>query len=148
MGVTEILSSAGLTIRDEYFSLRLWRPLANPPFSAAADLPRFEGGIVASATGDTITFSLARQAHDPATGDKSFATSLSADHFVTPPADGSRPWEADWRLALVYTGALAGEVYKVTANTGLSLTCAGADFTLLSAGDVVLLVDRIRPTGS
>jgi len=95
---------------------------------------RFEGGVVGSVTGDTITLSLARQAINPVTRAIAFDDHLSADHTG--------------RTLLLLTGDQASESFRIASNTtddSDEVTCTGVDFSDVSAGDIVVICDRFKP---
>ena len=89
--------------------------------SPADTLPMFEGCIVASVDGDEITLSLARQAIDPSTRQPSYQVSLTLDQTG--------------RSLLIWSGDQAGELYAVTDSAAMTITCAGASFADLAAGE-------------
>lgn len=131
MSVSNIIASDSILATDECYVVELWRASSDPPYHTALLVPMFEGGIVDSATGDTITFNgnSTRQVLDPSDRSFSYQTQFTKSQVG--------------RKALITTGAMAGECYDITGYTAYSVTCDGVDFTDLSASDVVVICDKL-----
>jgi len=130
MSTETLLADRDIQAADDFFVVELYYPTANPPYHAADDLPTFEGGVVGSATGDTVTLSLARQVINVTDRSDSYQTSFGQDQTG--------------RSMIVRSGALAGNVYAITDSGAMTLTCDGEDLSSMAAGDVVVIGDRLQ----
>lgn len=129
MSVDSILASGDARVMDDVFVMEMYYPSSDPPYRDPNDLPMFEGGIVQSVSGTTITFSQARRAINPAT---------RADDYAKNFGD---PYNQNGRILIVWSGSSKGETRNIVGSGTNTLTVDEA--VSLSAGDVCLIANRI-----
>lgn len=132
MSIETLLAARTVEVADDIYVVELYVPSSDPPYHDDADLPTFEGGVVGSATGETVTLSLARRAIDPDDRTDDYRQNLGST------GDQIGRW------MIVRTGTLAGNVYLITGSGSDTITCDGHDLSSLSSGDVVVIADRVR----